>query len=61
MENVVEVLTMIYYFYKGSSKRCKEVCDIAEVMEEHFLKPDKANGTRWVDHKLRAVTKMIRN
>lgn len=30
-------------------------------MEEHFVKPEKANGTRWVDHKLRSATKLIKN
>lgn len=61
MENVIEVLTLIYYFYKGSSKRNKEIKTIADVMDDHFLKPGKANGTRWVDHKLRAVSKLLKN
>ena len=25
------------------------------------MKPEKANGTRWIDHKLRAITKLILN
>ena len=25
------------------------------------MKPEKANGTRWVDHKLRAIAKLIEN
>lgn len=61
MDTVIEILVSIYYFYKGSAKRFKEATDIAEVLGEHFLKPEKANGTRWVDHKLRAVTKLIKN
>ena len=61
MDNVTEALTMIYYYYKGSPKRNKEVKDIADIIDEQFKRPEKANGTRWVDHKLRAVTKMINN
>ena len=61
IDTVVDTLTKIYYFYKGSAKRNKEVTEKAEAMEDHFLKPDKANGTRWVEHKLRAIAKMAKN
>ena len=61
MDRVIEMLISIYYFYKGSAKRFKEAEDIAELLGEHFLKPEKANGTRWVDHKLRATAKLIEN
>ena len=30
-------------------------------MEEEFLKPEKVNGTRWIDHKLRATAKLIKD
>ncbi|WAR30073.1 hypothetical protein MAR_003641 [Mya arenaria] len=56
MDNVIELLESIYYFYKGSAKRFKEAKDIADLLGENFLKPEKANGTRWVDHKLKAVS-----
>ncbi|XP_052806605.1 zinc finger protein 862-like [Mya arenaria] len=61
MDNVIELLESIYYFYKGSAKRFKEAKDIADLLGEHFLKPEKANGTRWVDHKLKAVSKLLKN
>lgn len=64
MDTVIDVLQLIYYYYKGSAKRNKEAQDIADLMDEHFLKPSlasKANGTRWVEHKLLAVTKLIAN
>ena len=61
MDNVTETLTLINYFYKGSAKRDKEFLEVAEIMEEHFYEPEKANGTRWVDHKLRSATKLIAN
>lgn len=61
MTTVVDTLSLIYYFYKGSGKRNKEIQDLAENMDEHFLKPVRPNGTRWVEHKLKAVFKMISN
>ncbi|KAJ8317687.1 hypothetical protein KUTeg_005591 [Tegillarca granosa] len=61
IDTVIEMLESIYYFYKGTAKRFKEAKNIADLLGEHFTKPEKANGTRWVDHKLRAVTKLINN
>ena len=61
MDNVTETLTLICYFYKGSAKHNKEVSEVAEIMEGHFYKPKKANGTRWVDHKLRCAAELIAN
>jgi len=61
MNKVVDTLISIYNFYKGSAKRIKEATDIAEMMDDHFSKPSKANGTRWVEHKLLAITKLIAN
>ena len=60
-DNVTETLTLIYYFYKRSAKRNNEVQEVAEIMEEHFHKPEKASGTSWVDLKLRPATKLIAN
>jgi hypothetical protein len=61
MDTVIENLTAVYYFYRGSSKRNREANELAEILEEEFLKPVKANGTRWVEHKLLAITKMLTN
>ena len=36
-DNNTEMLTLIYYFNKGSAKRNKEVAEVADIMEEHFL------------------------
>lgn len=50
MDTVIEVVTLVYYFYRGSSKQNREAQELADIMDEHFLKPAKANGTRWVEH-----------
>lgn len=34
---------------------------MAEIMDEYFLKQGRANGTRWVEHKLKALLTMISN
>ncbi|WAR14524.1 ZN862-like protein [Mya arenaria] len=54
LETVVDVLT-------SSAKRIKEAGEIADIMETQFTKPEKCNGTRWVDHNLRAISKLIKN
>lgn len=61
MDSIVDILTSVYYFYKGSPKPLRELEEIAEFMEEHFLKPERANGTRWVEHKQRALCKLEKN
>jgi hypothetical protein len=45
MDTVIEMLTSIYLFYKGSAKRNKEAIDIAELLGEHFLKPVQGGST----------------
>ena len=61
MDDVTEVLTLIYYFYKCSAKQNKEIKEVEEIMEEHFYMPEKTNGMRRVDHKQRSATKLINN
>ena len=61
MDTVIDMLVSIYYFNSGSAKHYKEARDIAELLGEHFMKQEQANGTRWVDHKLWAVTKLFHN
>ena len=58
---VIETLTTIYYFYRNSPKRFRELKAVASWMEEHVTKPARANGTRWIEHKIQAVRKMIAN
>ena len=54
-------MTTIYYFYKNSPKKFRELKAVAMWMEEHITKPVRANGTRWVEYKIKAVSKMIAN
>lgn len=61
MDDVIDILKLIYYFYQGSSKRNKEAEEIADIVEEEFLRPEQVNGTRWIDHKLGASSKLLGN
>ncbi|XP_071947384.1 zinc finger protein 862-like [Antedon mediterranea] len=61
IDMVIDMLQSIYYLYEKSSKRLRELRVIGEVMEEAVLKPCKANGTRWIQHKARACSALIQN
>ena len=41
----------VNYLYKCSAKQNREAQELTEIMDDHFLKPAKCNGTRWVEHK----------
>lgn len=60
MDHVTDLLTSIYSFYKGSCQRHKAAEEVIDITDEQFLEPEKANGTRQVDDKLRAVTKLVK-
>ena len=52
---VEEFLNEIYSLYQTSPKRYRELKRVAEAYGETIPKPTKAYGTRWIDHKLRAM------
>ena len=54
-------LTKLFYLYKKSSKRLRELRRFAEIFEQSVPKPAKVNGTRWIAHKLRAMAIVIQN
>ena len=50
--------------YKNSSKKLSQLKSLFESLGEVYdfesksIKPEKSTGTRWLDHKVRAMTKM---
>lgn len=58
---VVDMLLAMYVLYEKSNKRLRELKALGEIMHEHVLKPHKANGTRWVQHKSRACSAIIQD
>ena len=64
MEPVDKMLTHLYYLYTKSSKKHRELknlyISIGEFkMYTSGLRPMKATGTRWIDHKLMVLDRLI--
>lgn len=53
------MLLMLHYLYKKSSKRLRELRIFSEAMKHAVPKPAKANGTRWIDHKYKAMETIL--
>ena len=60
---VDESLMNMYYLYQKSSKKLRELKllfkEIDFEMYGDGVKPVKATGTRWIDHRIRAMTRLI--
>ena len=54
-------LTLYASFYRKSPKRVRELNNMADVLDEKILRPSRADGTRWVDHRRRALHALVRN
>ncbi|XP_014669333.1 PREDICTED: zinc finger protein 862-like [Priapulus caudatus] len=61
MDEINSMLLSLYYVYEKSPKRLRELKTLGEVMEEAVTKPDKAHGTRWLQHKSRALASLLRS
>ena len=59
LDEISTMLLNLHYMYEKSPKRLRELQMIAELMEESIRKPDKANGTRWLQHKSRALSTLL--
>ena len=65
MEPVDTTLTHLYYLYTKSSKKHRELKNLYELLKGEFemfssgVRPVKATGTRWIDHKLRAMDRVV--
>ena len=65
MEEVNEALRDLFYIYQKSAKRLRELRSLHEILktvyefENERVKPSKSSGTRWIDHKLRAMKSFI--
>ena len=57
-DEVDTMLTKLFYFYQKSPKRLRE---FSEVFEKSVPKPANAGGTRWTDHKMRALNIVLQN
>ena len=55
------MLLKLYYLYKKSPKRLRELNQFGEIFEKVVPKPSKAADTRWIVHKLNAMEKVLSN
>ena len=57
-------LINLFQLYKRSSKKLRELKQLASILrnvycfENDSIRPEKATGTRWIDHKMRAMAKL---
>ena len=65
MEEVETALRDLYGIYQYSGKRLRELRMLHDILKDVYefengeVKPSKASGTRWIDHKLRAMKSFI--
>lgn len=65
MKEVETALRDLYYVYQNSGKRLRELRSLYEILKDVYsfenkqVKPSKASGTRWIDHKLRAMKAFV--
>ena len=57
-------LRHLYYLFKKSSKKLSQLKSLFQSLEELYdfdsksIKPEKSTGTRWIDQKAKAMTKL---
>ena len=60
-----EMLLRLYYIYEKSPKKCRELSDIVNDLQECIqfdgagVRPIRSSGSRWVAHKLNAMKRVI--
>ena len=65
MQPVKTSLMHLFYLYKQSSKEHRELQNLYELLQGQFemfsagVTPSKASGTRWIDHKIGAMGRLI--
>ena len=59
--NINEMLSKLYWLYQKSPKRLTQLKELSEAFEKSIPKPTKADGTRWIDFKFRAMEKISEN
>ena len=60
-EQIDELMMRLYYLYRRSPKGWRELKTVAGILKEHVLKPSRSQGTRWIDHRRKALTCLATN
>ena len=56
-----EMLVKIYYLYKNIPKKMRQLAGLGEALEMAVSAPVRSNGTRWMEHKRRALNWISKN
>ena len=56
-----DLLMQLYYLYRRSAKKWKELKAMAAVLKTNVVKPVRAQGTRWIDHRRKALQCLATN
>ena len=56
-----KMLVKVYYLYKNSPKKMRQLTGLGQALEMAVSTPVKANGTRWLEDKLRALNWISKN
>ena len=59
MDEVSSMLVDLYYLYGKSPKRLRQLRELGEILEEAVRKPERAHGTKWLQHRSRALKSLI--
>ena len=51
----------LYYLYKRSPKRWRELKAVAKVLKTNVVKQSRGQGTRWIDHRRKALNCLATN
>ena len=60
-EDIDTLLNKLYYLYRKSPKRLRELREFSEVYEKSVPKPAKAIGTCWISHKFTSMNIFLKN
>ena len=65
MSDINEVLTFLFYLYKKSSKKLRELRQLHMALKDVYsfennqVRPSKASGTRWIAHVMRSMAAFV--
>ena len=61
LEDINTLLNKLYYLYRKSPKRLRELCEFCEIYEKSVPKPAKASGTHWISRKFTSMNIFLKN
>ena len=60
-KDIDKMLVKLYYLYRKSPLRLRELKTFGEMYERSILKLCKSYGTKWIAHRLKAMETVLQN